>query len=260
MTVCVWPCPATHPPLGEGAVHLWCVSLELPSHRVEVLRHILTEQEQARSDRLRSPLLRDRSIITRVALRLLLGRYLKRAPETISFTLSVQGKPKLAGETADLCFNLTHSADCAVYAFALKRAVGIDVEQIRSTSYALAVARRHWTEDEVQSLEHYARRGEAFLARGFLEVWTRKEAWLKAIGMGLQRPMDSFRVSGPEAPPQLLAVEEGAQEVARWWMQSFAPAAGYVGTLVTEGTSRWVDCYTFDLNSPLSPDTIDYNI
>ena len=77
-------------------------------------------------------------------------------------------------------------------------------------------------------------------AKDFLTVWTRKEAWLKAVGVGLYRPMSSFQVSDPEDPPRLLALKEGREEIDHWWMQSITPAPGYVGTIVREGEPKEV--------------------
>jgi len=230
----VWQYPIVPPPLTEGVVHLWSASLDLSSDQVESLGAMLSASEQNRSSRLRLPLLRNRAIVTRATLRLLLGHYLKLAPEAVSLTTSLHGKPELSDD-AVLRFNLSHSGGLAIYALTLKQAIGIDIEQIRPTPYALSIAQRHWTKDEVQALEIYAATGEGNLEAGFLTCWTRKEAWLKAIGMGLHRPMDSFQVSGPGTPPRLLATEEGSEETRRWWMESFTPAAGYTGTVVVEG-------------------------
>ncbi|CAK0777886.1 4'-phosphopantetheinyl transferase [Gammaproteobacteria bacterium] len=197
---CSWQRPVVHPLLSEGSVHLWCVSLDLSAERVESLKVLLNERERARSSRLRLPLLRERSVVTQATLHLLLGRYLGLPPEAVALTTGPHGKPSL-GEAAELRFNLTHSGGLAVYALTLGREVGIDIEQVRPTPYALSVAQRYWTKEEAQALEAYAAGEGKTLEAGFLTYWTRKEAWLKAIGTGLHRPMDSFQVSGPDTPP-----------------------------------------------------------
>jgi 4'-phosphopantetheinyl transferase len=126
-------------------------------------------------------------------------------------------------------FNLAHSHELAVYAFARHHAVGIDVEYVRELADARQLAARFFS----------ARENAAWLALpagqravGFYNCWTRKEAYIKAIGEGLSCPLDQFDVSlAPGEPARLLSIagDEGAAN--QWSLWTLSPAPGYVGAL-----------------------------
>ncbi len=149
-----------------------------------------------------------------------------------------RGKPILAPFVADgsLQFNLAHSGELVLYAVTRGRRVGIDVEWMCSFDRFERIAARFFSAREramLFSLPAVDRR------TAFFNCWTRKEAYIKATGDGLARPLHSFTVSlAPDAPPQLLETDGDAAEAARWSLYSLTPAAGFAAALAVEGQPR----------------------
>ena len=190
----------------------------------------LTGMELSRANGFRSEHLRRRYVLTHAVLRSLLSRYLARPASAIRFEYGAAGKPSLAPPDDNPRFNLSHSGDLSVYAFASGFEVGIDLETIRRIPEADAIA-RHFTPEEYSELEslHGAERRRAFVA-----AWTRKEAYVKAQGGGLRIPLNGFRVSLLPAEPVAL-LEVGGRTAGGWVMHSFEPFAGTIAALATRG-------------------------
>lgn len=127
-------------------------------------------------------------------LRRLLGAELQRAPEALVFEAGTHGKPRLAGADAGsgLEFNLSHSGDHAMLGCAWRRELGVDIEQWRQMRDEAALVRRFFSPAEQAA---YAALPAGRRSRGFFQCWTRKEAYVKAVGRGLGLPLDSFDVS-----------------------------------------------------------------
>jgi len=123
---------ATPPPglvLGSAEVHVWRARLDVPPEGVRALEPMLASAERQRAARFRWPADRHRFIVARSALRAILAGYLRLDPRGIHLTADIRGKPRLASADA-LCFNLSHSADLALYALARHCEVGVDLERV----------------------------------------------------------------------------------------------------------------------------------
>ncbi len=172
--------------------------------------------------------------------------YLDLAPEDIQFSYAPQNKPALIDtrQNNNLQFNLSHSQNQALYAFACHREVGVDIEQIRAMSDAEGVARRFFSAREYavfQALPPQQR------DEGFFNCWTRKEAYIKALGDGLSHPLGTFDVSlWPGEPAALLAVRGDPGEVSRWSMRALTPVPGYVAALVVEAHDWTLKCWHWE--------------
>lgn len=213
-----------------GSVHVWCASLDcVPAERGD-LESLLSPDEKTRANRFHFPRDRNRYVVARGLLRELLGAYLQQAPGSLEFSYAQHGKPYLAGENAasGFSFNLSHSGDIVVYAFAVERNLGIDVEQIRADAAGDAIARRYFSAREIDDLRSLP---EGAKLEGFFNCWTRKEAFLKATGMGLQLALDRFVVSlAPGEPAQFLSGVE-----SKWQIDSYSPAECYAAAVVYDG-------------------------
>jgi 4'-phosphopantetheinyl transferase len=212
-------------------VHVWTARLDREAEELHDLEATLSPDERARADRFHFARDRQRFVAARGVLRTLLGKYLRQAPASLEFSYGPYGKPSLAGANAarGLSFNLAHSAELAVYAISRQRNLGVDVERIKPESAGEDIARRFFSAREVGDLQTLP--PEARVA-AFFNCWTRKEAYLKATGMGLQTPLDSFSVSlWPGEPAQFLAGVE-----ARWHLAAFDPSEGYTGAVVYDGS------------------------
>jgi 4'-phosphopantetheinyl transferase len=228
--------------LGEGSIHVFCSTLDVPAKRREALARTLSLDEQQRAERFHFERDRQRFVVGRGTLREILGCLLEVDPAGLSFSYGKYGKPRLAGTAAarGLCFNVAHSDSMALYAIA-DREIGVDVEHIRPVAEAEQVALRFFAPRErscYQSLPP-ERRLEAFF-----NCWTRKEAYLKALGAGLRDWLAEIEVSlAPGEPARLLAVPGDLQSPMRWLLHALAPAADYVGAVAFQSADPRVSCW-----------------
>lgn len=167
------------PPLAKDGVHLWRLDLSggLPAD----CESVLDEGERLRAQRFAFDRDRNRFVRARCALRSILGAYLGIAPRALVIASGPNGKPRL-DSAPGLEFNLSHSGDHGLVAVAWTARVGVDIEELRSPGDPRRLAERLFTAEEQQSLRSV---GELLVARTFLTCWTRKEAFLKALGAGL---------------------------------------------------------------------------
>lgn len=208
--------------------------LDIPPESCREAETILSPDERQRADRYTFPASRTRFIAARASLRRLIGMLLDAPPAEIEFAYSETGKPSLAGRfgKSNLRFNVTHCEDLAVYAFATGAEVGVDVEAIRWLPDADDVATRMFSPAESAA---YAALDPIDRPAGFFNCWTRKEAFIKACGDGLRRPLDSFDVSlAPNEPARILRVGDTPGECCGWSLASLVPVGGYVAAVVLE--------------------------
>jgi 4'-phosphopantetheinyl transferase len=232
--------PVEHYQLG-AAVHVWRVNVRQSPLPLREAAELLSDQEHIRARRFRQTADRDRYMSAHGALRTILGRYLNESPAQIRFQQTTQGKPSLAPEfqASRLRFNLAHSGDWALVAVAAGREVGVDVEQFRPLLEAAPIAKRYFAPDELAALEALT---DAERPAAFFHIWTSKEAFIKATGLGLSAPLQSFSVPLlPAARPAL--IQTGAAQA--WGLRRLALGAGYAGAVVTEGLDWDVALWQF---------------
>ena len=227
--------PVPPPELGPGEIHVWSVRLDPPAEQVEALGRVLSEDEWERARRFRFDKHRRQYVVGRGALRTLLAAYLGIDPKAVRFTYGPRGKPFLAPplDGRGLHFNLSNSDELALVGFVLGRELGVDVEFLRRMNDCEEIAERFFSESERKVL-----RTIPFPAKqeAFFNCWTRKEAYLKAVGEGLAAPLDSFDVTlALGEPPRMLTLKGDAEAAARWFFHHFCPADHYLGALAIEG-------------------------
>jgi 4'-phosphopantetheinyl transferase len=211
-------------------IHVWRARLDGSEFLREQLEATLAPEEIARANRFLFPRDRQHFVVARGILRQLLAGYLGRSPADLAFAYQNRGKPYLVPGRADrpLAFNVSHSHGLALLAFAPGGEIGVDLERIRPDIPSAEIASRFFAPREVVELESLppSQRPEAF----FL-CWTRKEAYIKALGEGLQIPLTSFRVSLSPGQPAILE----SADASRWTLCSLSPAPDYSAALVAEG-------------------------
>jgi 4'-phosphopantetheinyl transferase len=223
-------------PLDPGSVLVWRVALDRSAAATAALRSVLSADERARADRFHFEADRARYTVAHAALRRVLARHTGVPAERLRFETNEYGKPSLAGARG-VRFNLSHSHALALVAVSLGRELGVDVERVRPEIDCLEIAESYFSARERAALAAFP---ASQRVHGFYACWTRKEAFIKAIGRGLSEALDSFDVSiepGPRAA--LLRCAGGAAEALRWRMRGLAPAPGYVGALAAE-RGDWV--------------------
>lgn len=221
-------------PLTDVAVHVWAATLDLPRERLARLAATLSGEERHRAAQFRRDWLTTRYVAGRGTLRELLGEYLELPATAIQFAYDSHGRPSIAqpDRHPPLQFNVSHSGGLALYAVSLVSHLGVDVEEVRRFADMAAVARQNFSTAERASLD--AEPSEAYMA-GFYRCWTRKEAYLKATGVGLFKRLDSFDVSVTRwDPPALLRVEGDDEAPRRWAIVHLEPTPDSVGALAVE--------------------------
>jgi len=247
-----WLAPPETLVLGNDEVHIWRATLDQTPSPIQSFRHNLAADEQARAEQFHFKRDRGHFIVARGVLRAILGRYLKRAPEDLSFCYSSHGKPALAGESGGdaIRFNVSHSHGIALYAVTRGREVGIDVEHIRSNLAVAEIAERFFSRREVAMLQALPTEAQR---EAFFRCWTRKEACLKARGEGLSSPLDQIDVlPAPGEPDAVPGTQPDSSEASRWSFQELAPAPGYVAALAVEGQGWRLACWQWPDPGPPS--------
>jgi 4'-phosphopantetheinyl transferase len=219
--------------LADEEIHVWHASVDDLGPRLAVLDVLLNNEERTRAQRFHFPRDRNQFCVARGMLRSLLAAYTGIAAADVPLEYSRSGKPELPQSVGPrLHFNIAHSHDCVVGAFASGRRVGIDVEWVRELHDADGIVARYFSPEENAAYRKLT--GEA-RARGFFNGWTRKEAFVKALGEGLGHPLAGFTVSlTPGEPARLLAVPSD-QAAAKWTLCDLALDPSYVCALVAEG-------------------------
>lgn len=243
-----WVSSSWQPELASNNVHVWRVSLRAASVNVKSLFRLLTHDEIDRALRFHFQRDRDHFVVVRGVLRILLGTYIQIPPEQIRFQYSVHGRPSLAPDQSDMMldFNVSHSHELALLAFSRGRAVGIDLEYVRQDIVHEKIAEHFFSAQEVASLQTLS---DNQRTAAFFNCWTRKEAFIKATGDGLTRPLDQFSVSlVPGEAAKLLAIQGQPEELSKWFIQNLEPGPGYAAALVAQSPVEHIHCQEYPLS------------
>ena len=218
----------------NDAIEIVVTRLDVAPKAVRDADALLSDAERQRASRFVFDHDRRRFVVARAHLRRLLSERLGVRPESVELVYGAHGKPALARRYAefDLRFNVSHSNDVAAYAFSQGRDIGIDIESFRAIAES----------DNIAALFFSRRENEAYRALhprdrplGFFNCWTRKEAFIKALGAGLHHPLDRFDVTlAPSEPAKILCVDSTPGDVCGWALHSFVPGPGLIGAVVVQ--------------------------
>ena len=236
--------------MTTGTVHLWTVSLDAGPDSVCLLLNTLSGDERVRAARLRTTELRLRFIVAHGALRRILSQYVGMAPEQIRLEATALGKPSIVG--SPLTFNLSHSDGLAVCAVTAQGQVGVDVERVRPVTDATNIVRRYFAPNEVLKYESLP---ASERSAAFFSIWTRKEAFLKATGLGLQRGLDSFEVdiTPAESSPRLVLTTPGPPDEPAFHLRSFRLRPHYIGALALDREIEMLEFFDWTLETSAYP-------
>jgi 4'-phosphopantetheinyl transferase len=240
MSVARWIESSDVPVPEPGEIHVWRIPLIGRPDAVVRLKGCLSPEELARCDGFHFATDQRRFIIRRAVLRQLLATHLATTPTDVQIKTGSQGKPFVPDQTdaTGLRFNCSHSGDWALIALARGIELGVDLEQHRPLPDAEDVARNYFSPAEIREL---AALPPALKTAGFYNGWARKEAFIKAIGLGLSFPLSGFTVSlSPDQPAALLSVADDAEALKKWTMFSLADIPDNSAALVFAGTSATV--------------------
>src|ERR1700730_1992517 len=244
-----WSQPAQELALPQDELHIWLAWLDVePLERTRLCSY-LSKDEISRAQRFVFPRDHDHFIVARGRLRELLGKYLHRPPNAVQFKTGHYGKLSLLDDGNQLRFNLSHSHGLALYGFSMGRELGIDAEKIQPEFAGEGIAQRYFSTAERRDL---AETPKDLRDTAFFLCWTRKEAYIKAHGEGLQIALDSFDVSLKPGEQETLR----SADSDRWSMRSFKPAPEFVAAVVAEGeilSTRFWSAETDNSSAPPTP-------
>lgn len=240
-----WQLPPATCAIAQPDLHVWRIPLNQNERDMQLLGNSLSPDEHARAERFYFEQDRLRFMGARGALRDILSRYTAMQPAHIAFEYGAHGKPALPNSR--LHFNLAHSGEWALCAVAL-HPVGIDVEDMRRPVEDM---------DDVAQRFFARREWESFLALplqdkpdAFFRCWTRKEAFIKAIGEGLSHPLHRFEVSFlGDAPAGLIRIDGNALAARAWSLLNMPPDDKHAGAVAIHMTSPQVTCWTWRVSS-----------
>jgi 4'-phosphopantetheinyl transferase len=248
-----WNSPPKDLKLESNEIHVWRVFLAQTVSCLQSLQQTLSTDERTKAERFYFQKDRSQFIVSRGALRAILSRYLDLDPSTLRFGYNPYGKPSLIAEQGGdtLRFNLSHSHGLALIAITKNRNIGIDLESIRTDFPYQQIAESFFSPLEnavLRSLPLHLQH------KAFFTCWTRKEAYIKAVGKGLSIPLDRFDVTlAPGEPAALLNFQENPQEVSRWSLIELIPGSDLVATLAVEGDRCQLLCWQWQYSSLANP-------
>lgn len=228
--------------LARNEIHVWAAALGIESDLLNALARTLSPDEMARAERFKFEKHRNRFIAGRGVLREILGRYLQIKPEDLRFDYSTNGKPSFAIGFAHggIHFNLAHSEDVALIAVTRIGQVGVDVECVRALKDMDHLVARFFSARENELFQKVPVNEKP---AAFFNLWTRKEALLKATGEGITRSLSLVEVSFLAGEPaRLVAVAGNAEKATEWSLRELAPATGFVGAVAVRAREMVVRC------------------
>ncbi|ELS01320.1 phosphopantetheine--protein transferase [Xenococcus sp. PCC 7305] len=228
-----------HPPekltLLNNEIHLWRADLDLSKVLIKKLAHSLSEDEITRAHRFRFQEHCDRFIAGRGILRQLLANYLQIPSDRVVFEYSDRGKPHLASSLNlnNLQFNISHSQNLALYAFTNQRIIGADLEYIKDNVDHCQLAKRFFTNQELQLINNSKAEKQKTI---FFQLWTAKEAFLKATGDGLAGlALDAVEFTlNQNGNLSLVTIKKTHHTRPHWLIDNFIPQDNFVATIAVK--------------------------
>lgn len=230
------------PPLRLQQAHAWYIRFGSLAAESEPWLRLLSQEERERTARFRFARDQRRFSVTRALLRVVLGAYLESEPETLVFHTLEHGKPVLGGRHRGnpLQFNVSHSDGMALFGMTVDRPIGVDVERVRHDFEVVTIAKRFFSAAEQRE---FLSLPLAQQHRAFFDCWTRKEAFVKALGDGLSHPLHQFDVSlAPGEPAGLTATRPDPTEASQWTMAAPDIGAGYAAAIVAKAANLEITC------------------
>lgn len=216
--------------LKAGSVQLCATRLPAGAPAADAIA-VLSAPERERAGRLVAPAHQGAFIVGRAFLRRVLARYARVAPGEIVFETGASSKPRLgAGQgSGAIGFSFSRTRGLALVGVTAGAPLGVDVEQVRAFDDFEGVARRFFAPGEHRAI---GRLPPPARLRGFFECWTRKEAVVKALGVGLSVPLDSFEVAfGPGVAPGIARIDLDAPPPGAWSLVHLEPLEGVIGAV-----------------------------
>jgi len=226
--------------LHRADVHIWSASLVQPDLQLRSFYDTLSPDELERAGRFHFQRDRQSFVAARGILREILAAYLGVESGSVAVTYGRHGKPALAERHAksDVCFNLSHSADVVAVALARGRTVGVDIERVKPFAEVADVPPSIFSDRELAEFRTLTPLQQQ---SSFFEAWTRKEAFVKATGLGFSTSVKEVEVTcGPSLPVRLVSLHGDSDSAAHWTLRDVPLATGFKAAVATPGPVRHV--------------------
>lgn len=233
------------PPLESGEIHVWRINLDVDDRLADSM--MLSDDERERARRFHFDNDRNRYVTARLSLRKILAGYLDISPGDIRFSYNQYGKPMLDRHKHGKAvrFNVSHSASVALIAVTRDREIGIDVEHVNNKLATMEAAASFFSPDEISVLNGLP---VELKTAAFFSGWTRKEACLKAMGMGLSYPAQQLTVSMIPVGTEESMTIDNLSKVRGWSLFTLAYDQDYTAALAVEGTIKKISYRRWPVN------------
>ncbi len=255
-----WPCfqakgaldrrvagsPLAIPRPQANQVHIWAAWLDASETVRAAYQKTLSTTELERAARFYFEEHRNRYIVAHGWLRQLLGAYLGLPAAVLEFEHEAKGKPSLAGaaKASELQFNLAHCENLALIAVCHKNPIGVDVERVRRLDDAEQLVERFFSKREASRFRLVP---AAQKSAAFFNLWTRKEAWLKATGEGIGHLLNRVEVSFlPQEPARLLGLPREFPDSSTWSLSDLTPCQGFAAAFALATAGAEPECRCWD--------------
>lgn len=242
-----WQMPSVQPRLEPGEIHIWRVCLDRERASARGFFEVLSADEKQKAGKYHFEQDRDNFVVARGILRQMLGGYLDMPPGEIRFSYSQYGKPALDfGMNANgLRFNVSHSNGLALYAVAREQEVGIDIECIDESFAIRPVAATCFSPSEMSVLDELPSDRQP---AAFFSGWTRKEAYVKAVGEGVSMPLQEITVSLLPDDLQISMAANDRSEARNWCLVTLPFDSDYAAALAVEESIGKLSCWQWPEN------------
>lgn len=218
-------------------VHIWLVPLNITDAFLQRLEKLLSRDERERAARFKFEKHRKHFIAARGQLRLLLAAYIGQEADQLCFSYNRFGKPSLekSSSSQPMQFNISHSHEFALMAFHPEWELGVDIEWMKPDFDGLHLVKRFFSQNEQKQMEEVP---DALKKEAFFNGWTRKEAYIKARGRGLNIPLAKFSVSlNPDQPARLIETTHDPEALNFWKLQAIPAPQNYKAAIVVRASS-----------------------
>lgn len=227
--------------LNPGVIQIWISDLRDWKSNADDFKESLSREEIERYQRLIIPEKKDQFLFSRGLLRLILSSYLDLPADSIDISIDAGGKPFL--QDSNLTFNVSHSGDFLLYGFCLGSSIGVDIQQIYSITNPDIIIKNTFSLEEKEYLENLP---ESTKMNTFFNIWTAKEAYLKALGDGFQEPPTGIStIPDPSSGEFTLIHPSRVGRDTTWTIQSVEIVPGYIAAFAVNGVLSKLDKIQF---------------
>lgn len=233
----------------DSEIHVWWSMLDQHQNNINKYYKILSQQEQKKVNKFRFQLLRDRQIVSRGILKQLISKYISTDLEEIEFTYNKYGKPLLCRklDESNLYFSISHSEYLGMFAFAKGNSIGVDVEKIQELFINLEDViklcfsdfEKSWFTDVSAKMKNEV----------FYKVWTAKEAFIKAMGIGLSFPLTNINYKlNSDNDLSFHSMSNYCKYMRKWEIVTFNPQSNFIASLVMESNGLKLKQFCWEAN------------